>query len=165
MQVFENSRQTPTFSNKSNSFFSFVNNNFHWLVVFFAHIFTCLPGVIGRGLVHGWFWMEGTLPKNVPATVQLIRPPILKNIFSLAADEMESIRELDVEAVAEHKHMLRFYYGTVDGWCPLEYMHNLKEQVPDANAFACKNQYRHAFVLNFSKPMAEIVGRWIKERP
>lgn len=93
--------------------------------------------------------------------MQLLRPPILRNIFSLAADEMEKIQELDVDAVQGHKERLRFYFGTIDGWCPLDYFHYLKQQVPDVDATACTNRYRHAFVLNFSEPMAEIVSKWI----
>ncbi|XP_059470689.1 lipid droplet-associated hydrolase [Neocloeon triangulifer] len=144
-------------------FFTFMNNYFHWIIVLLASFVTMLPTPIGRGLVRGWFLIDGTHPKNVTATMQLLRPQILKNIFSLAADEMESILELDVETVDQHKDKLRFYYGQIDGWCPLTYYDNLKENVPDARAHACTNGYRHAFVLNYSRPMADIVSKWIKE--
>ncbi|XP_065341255.1 lipid droplet-associated hydrolase [Cloeon dipterum] len=144
-------------------FFSFVNNNFLWLVVILAGFVSCLPNAVGSALVKGYFWIEGTYQKNVPATMQLLRPTILKNIFSLAADEMDRILELDVDTIEKHKDKLRFYYGQVDGWCPLAYYRNLKDKVPDARATACTNGYRHAFVLNYSKPMATIVGQWINE--
>jgi Lipid-droplet associated hydrolase len=126
-----------------------------------ASFLTFIPSSVARFLVGTWFRIDGTNQKNVTATMQLLRPPILRNIFSLAADEMEKIQELDVDAVQGQKDRLRFYFGSIDGWCPLEYYRNLKQQVPDADATACTNNYRHAFVLNFSKPMAEIVSKWI----
>jgi hypothetical protein len=142
-----------------------VNNNFHWLVLLLAGFVTCLPGPVARTLIRCYFTLDGTHLKNIPATQQLLRPPILRNIFSLAADEMDRILELDAETVDKHKDKLRFYYGSIDGWCPLDYYENLKTQVPDVKATACAHGYRHAFVLNYSQQMASIVGQWIKEHP
>lgn len=127
----------------------------------FARTFTCLPNSVARWLVGSYFWLEGTNQKNVTATVELIRPPILRNIFSLAAEEMEKIQELDVDAVQGSKDRLRFYFGKVDGWCPLEYYRNLKEKVPDVDATACTEDYRHAFVLNYSHELADVLSKWI----
>lgn len=143
------------------NYFRFVNTYIYRLMMLLASCLTCMPNSVARFLVGTWFRLDGTDQKNVTATMQLLRPPILRNIFSLAADEMDKILELDVETVQGHKQRLRFYFGSIDGWCPLEYYRNLKQQVPDVDATACTNNYRHAFVLNFSQPMAEIVSKWI----
>ena len=58
---------------------------------------------------------------------------------------------------------LVLYFGTNDHWCPLEYCHNLQRLVPEARVIICPHAFEHAFVLESSQQMADIVSEWIKE--
>lgn len=57
----------------------------------------------------------------------------------------------------------RFYYGTIDNWCPLSFYESLKEKVPNMNAVVCEKKMEHAFVLSSSNEMGEIVAEWCSE--
>ena len=72
----------------------------------------------------------------------------------------------------EHEHLkihiffsmidrLTFYFGTTDEWCPLEYYENLKRLVPETKAYVCNYGIQHAFVLQSSRLMANLVSQWI----
>ncbi|KAF4524799.1 hypothetical protein B566_EDAN010174, partial [Ephemera danica] len=141
--------------------FNFFEKYFLWLILFASAFFSILPKVIGKALVSAYFLLEGTLLKNVRTTMHLINPVILRHIFFLAADEMKNITDLDSDTIMAHKSKLLFYYGKKDGWCPLQYYHDMKQRLPEINAVTSTTDMRHAFVLNSSKEMASHLGKWI----
>ena len=57
----------------------------------------------------------------------------------------------------------RFYFGTIDNWCPLRYYEEMKSQLgDDLDAVVCQKKIEHAFVLSSSQEMANIIVEWIK---
>ena len=84
----------------------------------------------------------------------------MQSCLSLGYSEQISIRELDVETIRRNVDRMRFYYGTTDGWCPLSFYERLKKSVPELDAVVDQRGFEHAFVLNSSDEMGEIVGEW-----
>jgi len=55
-----------------------------------------------------------------------------------------------------------FYYGESDGWCPLSYYEEVKKlysSYEGSTVLLCDKKIPHAFVIDRSEDMAEIVAR------
>lgn len=98
----------------------------------------------------------------VDTTLDLLSPTIVGNAVYLSYTEQLTIRELDIESVRRHVDSIRFYYGTTDSWCPLEFYERLKRSLPELDAVVCDKNYDHAFVLNYSDGMGEIIAQWMR---
>jgi hypothetical protein len=70
--------------------------------------------------------------------------------------------ERDDDCVRRFNGKLRFYFGSSDHWCPVEYYHDTKQKVPDVRAQLCSRNIPHAFVLGYSVETAEEVVNWLK---
>ena len=79
----------------------------------------------------------------------------------MAHTELLQVNEPDLNALKMFSNMIRFYNGSSDPWCPLEYPTHLKEKVPDLNIKFCQENIPHAFVLGRSEDVANIVSDWI----
>ena len=47
---------------------------------------------------------------------------------------MFQVRELDEAAVRQFNDRLRFYFGSDDHWCPVQYYHDLVKRIPGGNS-------------------------------
>jgi len=93
-------------------------------------------------------------------------PNYLNNCFMMAKDEMKVVLDLDVDTIRNMVGRLHLYYGTTDGWCPLEYRVRMLEAVPELEqeARVCDRGIAHAFVEKSGSEMANIVGDWMVEK-
>lgn len=80
----------------------------------------------------------------------------------MAKDEMRRVKDVDLNVIKENVRLLKFYYGTTDGWVPVKYYKELKEKVPELDAELDGKKIDHAFVLRSSTEMGNIVAEWIK---
>lgn len=58
---------------------------------------------------------------------------------------------------------LTFYYGAADAWCPVQYYEEMKTEFPEGDIRLCEKGIRHAFVLEASKEVAEMVVDWLQD--
>jgi hypothetical protein len=133
------------------------------LLVGIAWILSILvPRSISSKLVTWW-----TSTKSngcIEATLDLINPRVIENMLFLAKTELETVNEPDYEIISKLNKQLKFYYGTIDAWVPIDYYDRLIKAVPDVDVKLCQNKVPHAFVLHKSEFMAEIVAVWINEK-
>lgn len=102
-------------------------------------------------------------PVCVDTTLDLLCPVVVRNAVYFGYTQLMTIRELDLSTVRRHVDSMRFYYGTTDSWCPLEFYHQLKSSVPTLNAVICEKNYEHAFVLYSSVEIGEIIAQWMRK--
>ena len=72
--------------------------------------------------IINWNFGRRATPSNVETTVDLLNPEIVRNATYMAHNELIVVKELQVEKVRRVLPKLRFYFGTVDKWCPLRYV-------------------------------------------
>lgn len=58
---------------------------------------------------------------------------------------------------------LTFYYGAADAWCPVQYYEEMKADFPGGDIQLCEKGIWHAFVLESSKEVAEMVVEWLQD--
>ncbi|KAJ8897446.1 hypothetical protein PR048_002792 [Dryococelus australis] len=133
------------------------------VIVFLAWIFALLPMTVRRGLLHVYFAVRRSRDDAINATLDLIDPTVLRNVFFFAADEMSRVVDLDCEVLISNCDILFLYYGTTDGWAPLQYYKELQKSCPQVKSAVCKENFEHAFVLSCSKDVGNMVSDWIKE--
>ena len=133
------------------------------LIIFFSWIFTLFPLFVKKLLVGLQFLVRRIPNYHVAPTLKLINPTVLENVFYLALDEMEKVRELDDKVIKELSEVLFLYYGTTDGWVPVDYWKSMTENHPEVRSVLCKKKLDHAFVLRHSDEMANILSDIINE--
>ena len=74
--------------------------------------------------------------------------------------ELLQVDEPDIDSLRLFSDKIRFYNGSSDPWCPLEYPTHLKEKVPELDITFCQKNIPHAFVLGRSDDVANIVSDW-----
>ena len=125
-----------------------------------AWILSFLPQSLLKSLIR--LWIGSSSPDGcVDASVDLINPEVIRHILFLADTELQTVLDPDYELLNQVKDKLWLYYGSNDPWVPLEYHKNLVENVPGIHAEVCKHDIPHAFVLNQSCLVAEIVSKRI----
>ncbi|ORX88166.1 alpha/beta-hydrolase [Basidiobolus meristosporus CBS 931.73] len=85
----------------------------------------------------------------------------INNSLSLAAQEMNVVKDLNEAFYARNLDIFVFYYGTIDGWVPVERYLSLKDKLPEANAYLCQEKIPHEFVFEFPRVMGVKVSTWI----
>ncbi|XP_063240389.1 lipid droplet-associated hydrolase [Bacillus rossius redtenbacheri] len=132
------------------------------VIVFLSWIFALLPRTVGKGLLHAYFAIRRSKDDAIDATMDLICPPVLRNVFHFAADEMTKVVDLDCETLMSNSDILFLYYGATDGWTPLNYCKEMKKSCPKVKSVVCKDNFEHAFVLSCGKEVGDMVSDWIK---
>ncbi|CAD7089063.1 unnamed protein product [Hermetia illucens] len=137
------------------------------LPVFFAvrmlaKFVNCLPISLRVLMISAYFWITSTPRFFLGTTLKYLRPTILDCVVHLAKEEMERVTDLEVDIVQDNVDLLKFYYGTTDGWVPVKYYDEIKVRVPGIDAELDEFRISHSFVLREAVPMGEIVADWIK---
>lgn len=132
--------------------------------VLLSYIFLYLPSFLQYILIYFYCLITRMETKFIPITCHLIRPTILSKIFFMAFDEMDIVKNLDVDILRANKHRVKLYYSVNDGWAPLRYARELMEEHPDVNAEICSRNFDHAYILRHSKESAEMVAEWIRPK-
>lgn len=133
------------------------------VIIFLVWVFTFLPVLVKKFLLSMHFLLRRIPTYHVSTTMQLMNPAVLGNIFFLALDEMEKVKELDDKSLREVNDLLLLYYGTTDGWVPLKYWKDMAQNHPEVKCVLCEKKIDHAFVLRHSDKMADILSDLIQE--
>uniref|UniRef100_A0A1B6CN59 Lipid droplet-associated hydrolase n=1 Tax=Clastoptera arizonana TaxID=38151 RepID=A0A1B6CN59_9HEMI len=126
-------------------------------ILFFAWIFSCFPNMLRSILVKTFFIVARRIKIDetcLEAALHLILPAVLKKVFFLAMDEMDTIKELEIQALNEFKDKLKIYFTPTDNWAPLSHYESLKAAMPDIDATVLSEQFQHAFVLDMPEETA-----------
>ena len=138
------------------------------LCVFLAWLLTFMPKSLLEKIIS--FWMKltssaSTLSEaSLRGIVNLLNPTSVEQMLYLAHTELEIVLEPDYDQVRRHNPILRFYYGTIDDWVPVQFYEEMKKNVPNVNAELCQLRIPHAFVLSSSEKVAGIVATWMSEK-
>uniref|UniRef100_A0A336LZP8 Lipid droplet-associated hydrolase n=1 Tax=Culicoides sonorensis TaxID=179676 RepID=A0A336LZP8_CULSO len=142
----------------------FFTKFFPWatkIALLFYTLFALLPNQIKIFVIYLYFMLL-RIPKTFLGTAdKYSRPHVVEKVLHLAVDEMNKVKDLDVEHIKANKDLLKFYYGASDGWTPVQYFYDLKEKIPDIDAELCQRGIAHAFVLRSGPEMGYIVADWI----
>ena len=87
----------------------------------------------------------------------------VSNACYMGYTELLQVNQPDIDSLKLFSSKLRFYNGSNDAWCPVEYPKALKEKVPELDVELCKRRIPHAFVLEKSDEVAQIVSDWYNE--
>ncbi|EDW69380.1 lipid droplet-associated hydrolase [Drosophila virilis] len=129
----------------------------------FFKLFNWLPVWIRIFLIQIYFLIFAIPNHYIGTALKYTKPSVAEKVVFLADDEMGRVRGLQRDLVEEHLHLLKFYYGTTDGWVPVSYYNQLKLDFPQVDAQLDSKGIAHAFVLRHSKPMASIVSKMIQQ--
>lgn len=122
----------------------------------FLNLVMMLPTGLHRLFLQIYFW--GQAPSAITeASLHLFKPDVFQNVFHMARGEMESVFDLDVETLEHNLEKIFFYFGTSDGWVPLEHVEEMKTKLPKMNFKVCDKGVDHAFVIKHSELMAQTI--------
>lgn len=122
-----------------------------------------LPKLLIVVLVYIYFWFASIPRQHLTNVLNYIRPTVCEKVVFLAEDEMARVRSLPKEIIKDNLTLLKLYYGTTDGWVPVKYYNQLKEQFPNIDAELDTKKIDHSFVLRSSKQLGDIIGDMIME--
>lgn len=137
-------------------------NRIFFLLRIFYNVFSWLPSNWRRAIIRSQCRRNG-MPGDefLEPSIEYTNPRVIDQIWFLALDEMEKIRQLDEDIIKSNIHRLKLYYGTNDGWVPKSYQQDMLDRFPGIDAELCKHGYEHAFVLTSGPEMGKIVADWI----
>jgi len=67
------------------------------------------------------------------------------------------------QVIEQNLKKLIFYYGATDHWAPVSYYEDMKKKFPEGEIYLCERKFKHAFVLESSEEVAEMVAPWIQD--
>ncbi|XP_077477370.1 lipid droplet-associated hydrolase [Stigmatopora argus] len=137
----------------------------HLRYVAYLSIFliSLLPETVKSRLVKLVLGRVGRLDGAVvQATLGLLSGDSAANAVYMGGQEMRKVLERDNTTIEKNLEKLLFYYGATDHWCPVQYYHEIKKDFPTGDFRLCENGFRHAFVLDAGKEVAEMVAEWIQ---
>ncbi|XP_077552196.1 lipid droplet-associated hydrolase-like [Haemaphysalis longicornis] len=123
-----------------------------------------LPDVLRCTLV-GWYCRslpEGVRNRAFAATCTLFTPTVFRLMIDMAEEELQQLKERDDALIRAHLDRLTFYYGCKDGWCPTRFYWEMREAYPKADLTLCKDNLKHAFVLDRTEGIATFVSDKIR---
>lgn len=95
------------------------------------------------------------------AIQQLTDPARIHNSMYMAATEMEEILEADVSTIQENLDKFIMYYGSKDNWAPRSHYESMRRRFPEGDIRLCRRGMQHAFCLDSSELMADMVWNWM----
>lgn len=134
----------------------------YFLIRWFFSALIMLPLFVQTFLIYIYFLFFSIPETFLGTALKFTNPNVMERIYFLAKDEMKRVKVLNVDLVRENKHLLKFYYGSSDGWVPVKYYHEIKERVPGIDAELDTKKIEHSFVLRSSIEMGEMVAEWIR---
>lgn len=130
----------------------------------FYNFFNFFPSFLKRFFISIHFWITGIPKTFMDTTLKLTKPCVIDKVMFMMNDEMEKVKELDVENLKRNKDRIKLYYGTTDGWVPTSYYHEIIKTIPGINAELCTKKIAHSFVLNYGPLMGKMVASWISDK-
>ncbi|XP_076064350.1 lipid droplet associated hydrolase sturkopf [Oratosquilla oratoria] len=135
---------------------------FRWFIILLGFFASVLPQFLKVWLVSLYFWRKDVPECCKNATLDLLRPSVIRNVLFMAYQELCIVQQLDIELINQHLCNIHWYYGFNDDWCPRSYYYDLVRSLPDIRADLCSEGIEHAFVLQSSALMAQKLANWIK---
>lgn len=132
------------------------------ILAFLTRILNLMPTFIRVLLISIYFWVFNVPRYFMGTTLKYLRPTVIESVVFLAKEEMQRVRELDAIIINDNKKLLKFFYGTTDGWVPVSYYDNLRQAVQGVDAVLDDQRIDHSFVLRQSVEVADKVGNWIQ---
>ena len=160
---------------------TFITKFFLWFVHFFSYLLTLLPDFLHTHLVDLFFTKrhENYVKKNNDGLVHNASGVVskmcrtyscAKSCLTMAKDEMDQVKELNRDLIAEHKELLLFYYGTIDRWCPISYYYEMRDFINEddnkmQNVILDSHGMEHSFILfeKQSNIISNLIHEWIKK--
>lgn len=136
-----------------------------WIAPIAANVLSMLPEYIKAWLIQRFFQGDCVPACVHSATLSLLKPFCVSNALFMAHQEMKIVADLDKDLVRNHSECLSFYFGKSDDWCPPHYHQEFKEEFPDFPADhirKCEIGYKHAYVVEESVDVAQVVVDWFK---
>ena len=110
--------------------------------------------------LSSWYFKNRAVHEGViEGTCKLVQPYCLRNVTNMANEEMQKVDVPDYHLLQRYRHTIWFYYGVGDGWCPVNYCHDMRRRYPDANVTLCSHGIAHAFCMESSIEMAELTWK------
>lgn len=136
---------------------------FQSFVILFLYILSYLSERMQYKIIQWYFHGKSVSDCALKASLNILDPHCTKKWMFLAYEEMVLVQELNVGDVERHIDDLLFYYGSNDDWCPLIYYYEMRNRFPLSNIMLCQKGIDHAFVLESSQEVGELVADWIRE--
>ena len=130
---------------------------------FLIPFFNRLPNLLRIFLVQCYFWLSSIPNHFIGTALKYTKYTVCEKVVFLAEDEMARVGPLQKELIKKHLPLLKFYYGTTDGWVPVKYYKDMMQNFPDIDAQLDTKKIDHAFVLRSSLAMGAIVGDMITD--
>ncbi|XP_070533901.1 lipid droplet-associated hydrolase-like [Ptychodera flava] len=134
-----------------------------WAALLPVVLLSYLSAHVQWSLILWYFRGRNVAPCTYNATMNLFSPVCVSNQMYMAACEMKEVVLPDLETIRHHLPKLLFYYGATDHWCPVSYYEKMKRIFPHGDIRLCKRGFKHAFCLESSEEMADMVWSWIKD--
>lgn len=138
-------------------------NRYFFLFRIFYNSFNLLPRSWKIPLVRYFMRRDGMDEEFLAPSLEYTNPRVIDRIWFMALDEMEKIKDLDVEHVKANVHRLRLYYAVKDNWVNTKFYYEIIKRVPGIKAELCSRGFEHAFVLNSGPESAKMISEWINE--
>ncbi|XP_075161529.1 lipid droplet associated hydrolase sturkopf [Haematobia irritans] len=130
---------------------------------FLISLLNRLPKLVLIIIIQIYFWFSSIPSQHLNTVLSYIRTSVTEKVVFLAEDEMARVRGLQKDIIREHLPLLKLYYGTTDGWVPVKYYNQIREQFPAIDAELDTKKIDHSFVLRSSKEMGGIIADMITE--
>ncbi|KAJ4485934.1 hypothetical protein J3R30DRAFT_3282318 [Lentinula aciculospora] len=99
--------------------------------------------------------------------LRLLRSPsCIEACLSMAHEEMNSIRKLDINLLKTHKHRIHMHFAETDGWVGDNkdlILRSFKADIGSVKVVHGDHGIPHAFCINHSQELADQCARWMSE--
>lgn len=146
---------------KNGFWFYKIFNPIFFLLRFFYYAFSFLPLTMRTILLYIFCYFSGYPEYFLGTVIKASSPTVLDKVWFMAQDEMKRVCDIDNEIIAQNLHRLKFYYGTTDGWVPVEYYKALLDKFPYIDAELCQKSIDHGFVVSHGPTMGRMISEWI----
>lgn len=133
-----------------------------WLLVFLSRMFTFLPTIVQNALINIYIYITGIPKYHLDNIKQVVKPGVLKRVFFLAYEEMDQVLQRNDRSIRDNLNKIKMFYGEHDGWTPISYYEKIKKDFPGIDVKL--SHLNHAFVLNASSAVGDIVCDWITNK-
>ena len=132
---------------------TFMTSFFMWLIYFFAYLITLMPTFVHKLGIDFLFTRQHAkkqLVKNASQTVNgmLTNFSCVRSCLFMGRDEMGHVKKLNTKIIERHLHLLLFYYGRTDKWCPLDYYYDMQSYMNKLNNSNYSNPKMPTLVLD-----------------
>lgn len=141
-------------------------DRFDWLLLHMFALFHFIPYGIKRWMCQKFLNSPKTPECVLNAAIELADPLVFRNIAHMTKHELQEVRVFDHSLLIpeQHKDRLVFFYGLDDKWAPIEFAERMRERMPEMGRVlvdATDHGFEHAFVLEHSREMAELLVEMI----